>query len=852
MTTDHDPHELLQYRAALRRLAQGLLNDEARADDAVQEAYLAAALRGPDTLVDPRGWLARVVQNRARRMLRSDGNRRDRERARAREQREGSVPASDRVLTRIETQRQVLDALRELREPYRVCVWMRYFDELPPTAIAKRLDIPAQTVKSRLERGRAELRRKLEARLGSGGHDWRLALLAAPWRGPGPRGSEAANPPLAPGKLAAAASVAGLLAVAAWSGAAAATHETHAGGPVPPAHAALANARPPAGTEAETRAPLAVARRKPAAVLPAPLATQEPAAAASLVPAGTLNGVLSGPEPVIVVEDDLRLIRQAQRLSERFFSDAEILTGGEALDRDLAAHTLIVYATPADPWLAELAERLPFGFTSAGLELAATAAPFEGERLRLICALANPANPERRMALYTAREVDDLIEVNAVFHGPTEWVVANGREVLDAGRWPPGPALAREAALRDLERLEADLLAVHPATVEGPPPALTAALDEARRALARGSEPIAREELWFVLNGVLLALADSHTCMTSMAPGESLDLPLRWLADGLVVDADTAELAFGDRVVSIGGATSDQLLAGLRRIVPAETDQWVRTQAPRHLRDLSVLERLGVADGAPVEVVVERDGQSLASSIGLGRTPSRSPVGPRPDVAWRLFEDRDLAVLTLDTCRPDDAYRRTLYELFEAVARKGIGRLAIDLRENSGGNSRVVDDFLRHLDVDAYRNYGGVMRVSEPLIAKTGAEDLELGIHTGPVTLRENPRYVDPPPFTGELFVLVSPRTYSSGNWFAVVLADNGLATVVGEPTGNAPSSFGDILHFDLPASRFTYTLSHKRYVRPDPSADPAPHLAPDFSIPFLREHLLAGSDPVLEWLLEP
>ena len=79
--------------------------------------------------------------------------------------------------------------------------------------------------------------------------------------------------------------------------------------------------------------------------------------------------------------------------------------------------------------------------------------------------------------------------------------------------------------------------------------------------------------------------------------------------------------------------------------------------------------------------------------------------------------------------------------------------------------------------------------------------------------------------------MLTSPATFSSGSWFAVVLRDNDLATVVGEPTGNAPSSYGDILRFQAPNSKLQFTVSHKYWQRPDPSRDPSDALYPDFAV---------------------
>ena len=76
-------------------------------------------------------------------------------------------------------------------------------------------------------------------------------------------------------------------------------------------------------------------------------------------------------------------------------------------------------------------------------------------------------------------------------------------------------------------------------------------------------------------------------------------------------------------------------------------------------------------------------------------------------------------------------------------------------------------------------------------------------------------------PFRGQLFVLTSKATFSSGNWFGVIVRDNQLGKIVGEPTGNAPSSFGDVLSFTLPRSGLGFTLSYKQWIRPDPSRDP-------------------------------
>ncbi|HEX5051758.1 MAG TPA: sigma-70 family RNA polymerase sigma factor, partial [Planctomycetota bacterium] len=159
----------------LRALANDLCADPHTADDAVQETLTAALEHRPDLDRPVRGWLATVLTNvlRARRRA-----------ARRRAVREGAVavreaaPSSSAVAERVELQQMLLQAVHDLPEPLRATVVLRYLDEQPPRRIAARQGVPVATVKARLRRGLAELRRRLDARHGGDRRAW-LAALAA-------------------------------------------------------------------------------------------------------------------------------------------------------------------------------------------------------------------------------------------------------------------------------------------------------------------------------------------------------------------------------------------------------------------------------------------------------------------------------------------------------------------------------------------------------------------------------------------------------------------------------------------------------------------------------------------------
>lgn len=145
---------------ALRALARSILRSTEGADDVVQEAF-AAALAAAPAAAHRAGWLVRVVQNLARRRLR------DRARRRLLSGHlppPAPAPAPDDVLAQVETHRLVAEAVLRLGEPFRRALVLRYWHDLPPRAIARRLGIPVATVKTHLQRGLAELRQRLDRR----------------------------------------------------------------------------------------------------------------------------------------------------------------------------------------------------------------------------------------------------------------------------------------------------------------------------------------------------------------------------------------------------------------------------------------------------------------------------------------------------------------------------------------------------------------------------------------------------------------------------------------------------------------------------------------------------------------
>ncbi|MEM7200711.1 MAG: sigma-70 family RNA polymerase sigma factor [Planctomycetota bacterium] len=167
-----DPTELLRHRPALASLARQLVADHHRAEDLVQDAWLAALQRPPRAREALSSWLRRVLRHRAYRERQRESERPAREAAAARPE-----AVADSAEASLEGHRVLLAAVSSLREPMREAIVLRYYRGLGPREIAARLGVPVATAKTRLRRGLAELREALDDAHGNRRGAWVVALV---------------------------------------------------------------------------------------------------------------------------------------------------------------------------------------------------------------------------------------------------------------------------------------------------------------------------------------------------------------------------------------------------------------------------------------------------------------------------------------------------------------------------------------------------------------------------------------------------------------------------------------------------------------------------------------------------
>ena len=400
-------------------------------------------------------------------------------------------------------------------------------------------------------------------------------------------------------------------------------------------------------------------------------------------------------------------------------------------------------------------------------------------------------------------------------------------------------ASTRAAAWRaDLETLQRELPRRHPA------PFLhvsQARWDSACASLDRRFPRMTRDQALVGFMQLVSMLGDAHTVP---APDSAFGvrfypIELYSFDDGMFVRrADAAHAGLlGARVLRIGRVSADSALARIATVIPHENEWWVRAWGPLDLMMPELLDGLGlVRDMERVPLVVERDGRvdtvivtpagAVAGQHGHGPVPidmsqwvsMRGAPAPwweeRPGVP--MWWQHDPATSTLYVCMrevspaPRSFTNRSQWDAVFALADSiRPARLVIDLRENTGGNG---------------------------------------GLNRYPVQQIIRRPWLDRP---DKLYVIIGRMTFSAAQQFTNLLEAWTQATLVGEPTGQRPSQYGDHRPLHLDGIQLTVQISSVFHQAPN-EFDARTFVPPRIYTPLDSRNYAQGVDPAMAAILHP
>lgn len=260
----------------------------------------------------------------------------------------------------------------------------------------------------------------------------------------------------------------------------------------------------------------------------------------------------------------------------------------------------------------------------------------------------------------------------------------------------------------------------------------------------------------------------------------------------------------------------------------------------------------------PYTIVYQRAGAQpvSVSSPGVTAAAWNAATGAGSGVPATLSIADGVAIIELrDFAQPEGVYSAFLAATFRRLRAAQVRSLIIDLRGNSGGDSREADELQAYLSDDYLPGLARVTVRTTPEVKAVYRTLLPPGFRWIPLnalvpmlrgidTAPDGGTYVfDPDPprpqrrshprdeaFHGDLFLLVSPYTYSTAVLFAAPLKYWHRAVIVGEAPAEPLTFFGDDYRFDAPATKLVTDVSHKSFELLG-SGGPRSRLEPDLAL---------------------
>lgn len=357
--------------------------------------------------------------------------------------------------------------------------------------------------------------------------------------------------------------------------------------------------------------------------------------------------------------------------------------------------------------------------------------------------------------------------------------------------------LTSKEAVEDLDYMMKFLKKDHPACRKGVPPEVQERYESVRSEL-QSIDQISVNELNAKTEYVLTCLHDGHTYTLGKY-------------DRHLLKAYYTEELEDCEVVAVNGVSLDDLIVRCKDLYSYEAESWELYRIKSLIISVEGLDYMGF-DTSSVTYTFSKNGETFDKTYTSSDFVTSDQIAKKDDsssektfVSYVIDEDHDLAIMTLDSCIINDEYRDTVKKMFTEVKAKDIGHVAVDIRNNGGGNDAVIGEFFRYLDIDEYKSCGLEWRLG-PLNIKY------------PRRVNKNEK-VDDLLFKGDFYLLTSSGSFSSAMLYAQYVKDNSIGTIIGEPPGNDPNGYGEIAVFNLPNSGILMSVSTKHFMRADKDA---------------------------------
>ncbi len=202
---------------------------------------------------------------------------------------------------------------------------------------------------------------------------------------------------------------------------------------------------------------------------------------------------------------------------------------------------------------------------------------------------------------------------------------------------------------------------------------------------------------------------------------------------------------------------------------------------------------------------------------------NRMPKANNEIYSFSVNKGNETAIIKIQSFRDLDGFCSFADSAFAAINKSKVENLVIDIRNNGGGRSIVVDSLMNYITDKIYAQYRKIeMRISLELQERYKEKYADrydwLNSYAIDDLVVPEQNFIQPEnnnlSFTGNLFLWTNNTSFSAAATFAGVFKALNLGTIIGEETGGTIAYYGDFWFLRTPHTGITYYVSPKRFIQ--------------------------------------
>jgi C-terminal processing protease CtpA/Prc len=327
------------------------------------------------------------------------------------------------------------------------------------------------------------------------------------------------------------------------------------------------------------------------------------------------------------------------------------------------------------------------------------------------------------------------------------------------------------------------------------------------------------DEIEIELSKIVASVGDSHSG-SNIGTEDIYPIELFWFDEGIYITNTSKEYEelLDAKIITLNDKKIEEVAKTIKPLLAAANENWFKTQVVYYISIPKVLKYFKAINTEELELSVQLISGEIKKIkmkpvkykeyVQIDRSNVQVPIyktHTNENYWYEYLKDEKILYINYNSCREmrEKPFEIFSKEVWEFTENHEIEKLVLDIRNNRGGSSPILNPFIKKLKKSKFNK-------------------------------------------EGSLYVVIGKDTYSSAILNALTLRKETRAYFVGENTGGSPNHYGEVKQFELPNSKRKIRYSTKYFNWSKENEDT---IKPDMLIKESYENYKKASDPVLEWI---